>query len=104
MSCVLHSAANSFNGSRLNGVAWTMLNGLALESNIANPSCCFDVITMYFMPADFARSTISAALNRVGLNPDANALYFATGIDAEFMIHSPIPGTSLPSHRPAGIE
>ena len=43
-----------------------------------------------FPLADFAMPTICAALNRVGLNLGANALYSATGIVAVFMIHSPI--------------
>ena len=48
------ASASSFRMSRLNGVASTMLYGLALDLNMAKPSWCLDVMTMYFMPASFA--------------------------------------------------
>jgi hypothetical protein len=62
------ASASSLSGSRLNGVAATMLKGSDVESNIANPSWCFAVMTMYFMPACFASATQASASNFVGLN------------------------------------
>ena len=38
-----------------------------LESNIAKPSWCFDVMVMYFIPAAFTIATHSAASNCSGL-------------------------------------
>ena len=68
MPCRFASSASSRSGSRLNGVASTMLNALAFESNIAKPSWCLAVITMYFMPAALASDTQACASNRVGSN------------------------------------
>jgi len=59
-----------------------MLKEFALESNMAKPSWCLAVMTMYFIPAALARATISRALKLVGLNWRARALYSATGIEA----------------------
>src|SRR5436305_1410137 len=44
-----------------------MLKGSALESNMAKPSWCLAVMTMYFMPADLARATMPLAVKAVGL-------------------------------------
>jgi hypothetical protein len=41
---------------------------VAFESNMAKPSWCLAVMTMYFMPADLASATMSCALKPVGLN------------------------------------
>ena len=57
---------------------------------------------MYFIPAFFARVTHASASNLAGSNCFASALYWATGILALRMIHSPIIGTGLPSQNPAG--
>src|SRR5258708_4549527 len=76
--------------------------GLALDPNIANPSWCLDVITMYFMPEFLAIATHSSALNFTGSNRGASCSYSRTGILAWFMIHSPRPGTGCPFHWPAG--
>ena len=51
-----------------------MLKGSTLESNMAKPSWCLEVMTMYFMPADFARATMSCAEKPVGLKSLAKAL------------------------------
>src|ERR1700723_1956291 len=53
MPCLLHSSASSLRGSRLKGVAATMLKGSTLESNMAKPSWCFEVMPMYFIPEGF---------------------------------------------------
>ena len=49
--------------SRLSCRAWRRRcrSALTALSNIENPSWCFEVITMYFMPASFAMRTHSAA-------------------------------------------
>lgn len=52
----------------------TWLKGSAFESNIANPSWCLEVMTMYFIPAALAKATMSCALKLVGLNLFASAL------------------------------
>ena len=62
------AAASSFSGSRPNGDAFTMFQSEAFESNMAKPSWCFEVMTMYFMPASLAVRTHSSALNLTGLN------------------------------------
>ena len=76
-----------------------MLYGLAFESNIAKPSWCLLVMTMYFMPASFASCTQASALNLTGLNWPASCSYSFTGILARFMIHSPMPAIARPSIR-----
>ena len=48
-----------------------MLKRDARLANMANPSWCLAVMTMYFMPARWAMLTHSSALNRVGLNRGA---------------------------------
>ena len=70
---------------------------------MAKPSWCLLVMTMYFMPASSAICTHSSALNLTGLNCVASCSYSFTGIFALFMIHSPMPGTGLPFHSPAGM-
>ena len=63
------AAASSSSGSRPNGVAsYDVAVGLAFEWNIAKPSWCLEVMTMYFMPASLAMRTHSSALNLTGLN------------------------------------
>src|SRR4051794_28730201 len=69
---------------------------------MANPSWCFDVITMYFIPASCAICTHSSALNFTGLNCLASCSYSETGILARFIIHSPRPAIFSPFHSPAG--
>src|SRR5437588_8775411 len=91
MPCFLQAAASSLSGSRPNGDAFMMFQSEAWESNMANPSWCFEVMMMYFMPACFARRTHSSALYFMGLNSLANWRYSATGILPLFMIHSPMP-------------
>ena len=66
MPCLRHSSASSRSGSRWNGVACDDVEGFAFESNMAKPSWCLAVMTMYFMPADFASATMSCALNAWG--------------------------------------
>ena len=61
-------------GSRLKGVPATMLKSFAFESYMAKPSWCLEVMTMYFMPADLARATMSWAEKPVGLKSLAKAL------------------------------
>ena len=82
------SAASSFSGSRLKGVAATMLNGFAFESNMAKPSWCLAVMTMYFMPAALASATISCALKPVGLNCAGER--FVVGDGDGGVVHDPL--------------
>ena len=89
--------------SRLNGVASTMLYGLALDLNMAKPSWCFDVMTMYFMPASFASCTHASASNLTGLKREASRSYSLTGTAERSITHSPRPGERLPFHSPAGM-
>ena len=89
--------------SRLKGVASTTFHGLAFEPNSAKPSWCFEVITMYLMPASCASRTHASASNLTGFHCLARPSYSGTGIRARYMIHSPIPGTAWPFHSPAGI-
>src|SRR5579863_8329666 len=70
---------------------------------MANPSWCFDVMTMYFIPESSANLTQASASNAVGLNWEASCAYSWTGIRALCMIHSPSPGTICPFHSPAGM-
>jgi hypothetical protein len=71
--------------------------------NIANPSWCFDVMTIYFMPASSASLTQASGSNLTGLNFAASFSYSFIGICERFMIHSPRPSDRLPFHSPAGI-
>jgi hypothetical protein len=87
----------------LKGVASTTLYVLTFDLNSAKPSWCFDVMTMYFMPASFASFTHSSALYFTGLNRDASFSYSRTGTGARNMIHSPRPSVRLPCHSPAGM-
>ena len=103
MPAFAHAAASSFRTSRLKGVASTTFHGLAFEPKRAKPSWCFEVMTMYFMPASWARRTQASASNRTGFHCFARPSYSRTGIRARYMIHSPIPGTGFPFHSPAGI-
>jgi hypothetical protein len=75
---------------------------LTALSYIENPSWCFDVMTMYFIPASFAIRTHSAALNLTGSKRVANFSYSARGMFAHDMIHSPISVDRLPWYSPAG--
>ena len=68
MPGLAQASASSFIGSRPKGVASTMLYVLAFESNMAKPSWCLAVMTMYFMPASLASRTHSSASNFTGLN------------------------------------
>ena len=88
MPCLRHSSASSLRGSRLKGVAATMLKGFALESNMAKPSWCLAVMTMYFMPADLARATMSCALKPVGLNCGGEGLVVGDGDGG--VVHDPL--------------
>ena len=73
-----------------------MFQSEAFEGNIANPSWCLAVITMYFMPACCARSAQASGSYFTGLNSLANLRYSATGILAVCMIHSPIRSYCVP--------
>ena len=53
MPAFLQAAASSFIGSRLNGVDM-MPQSVSFVSNMAKPSWCLLVMTMYFMPASLA--------------------------------------------------
>ena len=98
MPCRWQAAASSCMGSRWKGVASTMLYLLALELNMAKPSWCLAVITMYFMPGILGDRHPLVGVEPHGLNSRRSFSYSATGILAWFMIHSPMPGTSLPFH------
>src|ERR1035438_8299663 len=93
------AAASSLSGSRLKGVASTMLYFVTLEPNMAKPSWCLLVMTMYFIPASSASFTHSSALNFTGLNCEASCSYSFTGIFPRFMIHSPFVGGKLKSKK-----
>ena len=80
----------------MKGVALVIVQSFTLESNIANPSWCFVVITMYLIPADFAALTNLAASNFSAVKSGANFRYSFTGIFPRDMIHSPLPATGFP--------
>ena len=65
-----------------------MFQSEAFESNMAKPSWCLEVMTMYFMPASLAVRTHSSALNFTGLNSLAYSRYSATGILPR--VHDPL--------------
>src|SRR5579872_4482906 len=100
MPASLQAAANSFNGSRPNGVD-LMHQSVSAELYIPNPSWCLLVMTMYFIPAFFAMATQWRASNFTGLNCGTSLAYCESGIRMSFMIHSPAPDVGLPSHDPA---
>ena len=56
-----------------------MLYLLTFEPNMANPSWCLAVITMYFIPAFLATATHASASNFTGLNCFASCSYSSTG-------------------------
>src|SRR5258708_40197658 len=89
--------------SRPIGVASTPLIGLVFDLKSEKPSWCLDVMTMYFIPASFARRTHSSALYLMGLNCFARLAYSGAGIRARFMIHSTMLGMVFHFHCPAGI-
>ena len=73
-----------------------MLKGSALEWNMAKPSWCLEVMTMYFIPADLGEGDPCRSASKfTGLNCVAEPCSPATGIVALFMIHSPMPGDPL---------
>ena len=102
MPCLRQAAASSLSGSRWNGVASTILKGLAAVWNIAKPSWCFAVMTMYRMPAFLAASTHFSASYLAGLKSLAMAAYSAIGACAPHISHSAQPLTlpPLPFHTP----
>ena len=57
-----------------------MHQSVSSEGKRPKPSWCFEVMTMYFIPAFLATSTHSLALNFTGLNRAANFSYSETGI------------------------
>jgi hypothetical protein len=97
------ASASSLSTSRLYGVASTMLYLLTFEANIANPSWCLEVMTMYFIPASCASWTQASGSNLTGLSLAASCSYSFTGTCERFMIHSPRPSERFPFHSPAGI-
>src|SRR5258708_32168061 len=97
------ASASAFRMSRLDEVASTTLYLLTADLNIAKPSWCFEVMTMYFMPASCASWTHSAGLHLTGLNCAASFSYSVTGSFERFMIHSPSPGDRVPCQSPAGM-
>src|ERR1017187_6381696 len=96
--CLRQASASSLIGSRLNGVASTMLKVLALLANMAKPSWCLGIGTTYFIPACLASPAHSSALNVTGLNCAASRAYSSTGMCAQFWIHSPMPGYRSEEH------
>src|SRR5438128_2679323 len=102
MPCFLHAADSSFMGSRLNGVASWMFQGVTFVGHMQKPSWCLLVMTMYRIPAERATPAHASASNFVGLNWPANFSYSGIGIFMLCMIHSPICGVVLPLYSPAG--
>ena len=75
-----------------------MFQLLAAVGNRAKPSWCFEVITMYFMPASLASAAHASGSYFTGLKSLAiGPVVGATGILPWFMIHSPMPPICLPS-------
>ena len=68
-----------------------MLYAAPCESNMAKPSWCLEVMTMYFMPASLAVRTHSSALNLTGLNSLAKCAVFGDGDLA--VVHDPLADT-----------
>jgi len=94
------AAASSFNGSRPNRSASTMLLLRYFRGPIAKPSWaspCHDVLHARVLRD--ARDFVGVELCR--LNCGANFSYSATGILAPVLIHSPSPALGFPCQTPA---
>src|SRR5258708_8336846 len=91
------ASASAFRMSRLDEVASTTLYLLAADLNIAKPSWCFEVMTMYFMPAPCSSWTHSSGLSLQGLTCAATSPHPVTTPFSRFLLTPPLPHHLLPS-------